>query len=477
MKTCPDCDEKTTKRPIDSSTGQFAKTTDSETWGTFDEASEFARETDAHGVGFVFSEDDQIAGVDLDDCRDPDTGEVDDWALRVIRKLASFAEVSPSGTGAHVYAYDEVPEGGSRKGDIEMYGSGRYFTVTGEALPQAPGSVDYRQDELEQVHEGHIDVDDRASADVDVSIDPLGSEDVLDFSNDLGESLAEIRDRDQKLDHLLSSIEAGYESASEADMATASKLWFWRFNPQQIADIIRTHRRRPKVIDRDYLELTISRAVGGEQYQESEPVSAVDLKRLAALHPDDRRQFAERQGIEWPSTAEARTRPCARMLAAFENGEEVVIDAPTALGKSHTIATEPWLDHGDVVTGNQPVVHAHETKESRDQAFETSEAAPGVDAVRLQGRDGLCPLAQGLHDPHGDAHDDRGGHDGHEGNGGHEELHCDDCGLTSVVSARRRRQAPTTVGDGKCVHCASPGVSALGPRIVYVREGFGPSIN
>lgn len=320
VKGCQECGEKATKRPINPNTGRLAKTADPEngleaameTWSDYDTAVGHFRDSDCHGVGFVFSERDQMAGIDLDDCRDPETGEIEDWALGIIGQLSSFSEVSPSGTGVHIYVFGTVPEGGSRRGGVEMYDKERYFTVTGDQLPQSPNKINYRQEEIERVHEGHIDVDDRASADVDVEIGPLTEEGDLDFTNDLGESLEEIQDRDQKLDDLLSSIEAGYESASEADMATASKLWFWRFNPQQIADIIRTYRARPKVIDRDdYLELTISKAAGGEQY-DPRPRSGEDVQIL-----DDRTHHESIAKAELPV------------------GRHFVLDKPPREGGSH----------------------------------------------------------------------------------------------------------------------------------------------
>jgi primase-polymerase (primpol)-like protein len=39
------------------------------------------------------------SGLDLDDCRDPESGDVAEWALWTTRQLDSYAEVSPSATG------------------------------------------------------------------------------------------------------------------------------------------------------------------------------------------------------------------------------------------------------------------------------------------------------------------------------------------------------------------------------------------
>src|SRR5262245_28466518 len=93
------------KLPLNPRTGQPASSTGASTWGTFAEALAYHRshpETTA-GIGFVFSADGPQAGVDLDDSLNPDTGEVEPWALELLRRLDSYSEVSPSNTGVKVF--------------------------------------------------------------------------------------------------------------------------------------------------------------------------------------------------------------------------------------------------------------------------------------------------------------------------------------------------------------------------------------
>ena len=99
------------------------------TWTTFEEALAEYQSGGADGVGFVFSKDDDYVGIDLDHIDSP---ELDAWAIEVVRKLDSYLEKSPSGTGYHVIARGTVPEGRKRS-NVEMYDWGRYFTVTGIA--------------------------------------------------------------------------------------------------------------------------------------------------------------------------------------------------------------------------------------------------------------------------------------------------------------------------------------------------------
>jgi putative DNA primase/helicase len=159
-------DGKQTKLPVEPGTGEFASTDDPSTWTSFREALEFAVESDAvEGVGFVFTEDDPFVGVDLDDCRDPESGHQDAWATDVIQSLDSYTEISPSGTGAHVLIEATIPGDHNRKDDIEIYETGRYFTVTGQPLTDWDGEIKPRQEELETVYEEYVARDDAVEMD------------------------------------------------------------------------------------------------------------------------------------------------------------------------------------------------------------------------------------------------------------------------------------------------------------------------
>src|SRR5262245_59180889 len=106
------------KRPLQSD-GRSASTTDPATWTTFVAAVAALRANPSRvaGVGFVFTRDDSYVGVDIDDCRDPATGEIADWAQSIINDLDSYAEVSPSGTGVKIWVKGELPgDGSGRKG-------------------------------------------------------------------------------------------------------------------------------------------------------------------------------------------------------------------------------------------------------------------------------------------------------------------------------------------------------------------------
>ena len=128
---------KTDKIPINPHTGKLAKTNDPKTWGTFDQAVQYYEKHKGKGVdgiGFVFTKDDPYAGIDLDGCRNPETGVIEPWAVDIIKSINSYSEVSPSGTGVKIFCKGVLLGGGMKKGNIEIYDRGRFFTITGDVI-------------------------------------------------------------------------------------------------------------------------------------------------------------------------------------------------------------------------------------------------------------------------------------------------------------------------------------------------------
>jgi len=126
--------------------------TDPDNWTDFDTAAEYADKKEGYGVGFVFSEDDDVVGIDLDDCIKG--GKVKGFAATIIEEANSYTEISPSGNGAHVFLQGELlkavkPE----EEDIEVYDRDRFFTVTGRFLKKAPQSLKENQDLLDKIEE------------------------------------------------------------------------------------------------------------------------------------------------------------------------------------------------------------------------------------------------------------------------------------------------------------------------------------
>jgi putative DNA primase/helicase len=130
-------DDKMTKVPYTPGTLRRASSTDLMTWRTFSEAlaAYEAGEPPYDGIGFVFCSADPFVGIDLDGCRDRETGAVEGWAQELISSVREgYIEISPSETGIHVIVEGTVRGGGMRKGKVEMYGRDRFFTITGLIL-------------------------------------------------------------------------------------------------------------------------------------------------------------------------------------------------------------------------------------------------------------------------------------------------------------------------------------------------------
>ena len=66
---------KSTKTPYQAD-GHLAKVNDPATWTTFETALAAYRAGGFSGLGIALSDDDDLAGVDLDKCLNPDTGEL-----------------------------------------------------------------------------------------------------------------------------------------------------------------------------------------------------------------------------------------------------------------------------------------------------------------------------------------------------------------------------------------------------------------
>ena len=124
-----------------------------ETWGSYTSAADCVRRGLAQGIGFEFEGND-IYGIDLDHVI-TENGTLMPQAREIILKLNSYTEISPSGTGLHIFVF--APGANitrHRKKDyfLEIYNKGRYFTVTGNVYGTAK-SIETRTTELQNIHD------------------------------------------------------------------------------------------------------------------------------------------------------------------------------------------------------------------------------------------------------------------------------------------------------------------------------------
>jgi hypothetical protein len=127
-----------------------ASSTDPSTWATFADACEaYAALGSADGVGVVLTRGSRITCIDLDHVIDA-AGRLDTRAETIVERCHSWTEISPSGTGLHIFVRGTVPE--ALKGDqIEVYSEARYIAVTGHRWPGTPNALAEQQAYLDHL--------------------------------------------------------------------------------------------------------------------------------------------------------------------------------------------------------------------------------------------------------------------------------------------------------------------------------------
>jgi primase-polymerase (primpol)-like protein len=146
---------KYSKVPYSAKTGEKASSTNPSTWSSFTHTVKTYQGTSVYlGGGFVLTESDPFVGIDLDHCVRPD-GIIEDWAMAAVESFNSYTEISPSGTGLRIFIKGTLPPGGRKKGNVEVYATGRFLTVTGHRLTDTTHVFD-RQDALEAFHKEHF---------------------------------------------------------------------------------------------------------------------------------------------------------------------------------------------------------------------------------------------------------------------------------------------------------------------------------
>jgi primase-polymerase (primpol)-like protein len=251
---------KPTKVPVNPRTGRLALTTVPLTWATFEEALPFAR-SEGLGIGFVFSADDPFAGVDLDGCIEEEARRVKPWAWGIVSALASYTEVSPSGTGLKVFLRGVLPPGRNRKGPVEMYDRARFFTMTGCHVPGMPAGAEERQGELAALHVRTFPPQQPLTA-------PAGPTPLRQWDDAEVIQRAMSATNGVKFSRLWLGDRGGYDSDSEADAALVSLLAFWTGPDAERLDALFRQSRlmRAKWERASYRDRTIALALKRAQF-------------------------------------------------------------------------------------------------------------------------------------------------------------------------------------------------------------------
>ncbi|MBM4274124.1 MAG: hypothetical protein FJ128_01225 [Deltaproteobacteria bacterium] len=259
-------DGKPTKVPVDPRTGGNAKADDPDTWATFNEAVTFYQLHQGNGIagiGYEFSYYDPYVGVDLDKCRDSETGELRYCAQVILDYLSSYSEVSPSETGVHILVKAEWPlkDGNSKKTPCgmkwEFYGVDRYFTMTGASLEGTPNTIEPRQTKLTSLHR-------QIFAKAKDSAKAPGTSPTLDLSDQELIEKAKQAANGEKFTRLWRGDIAEYgDDDNRADLALCCLLAFYtQKNAERMDRLFRKSRLMREKWERpDYRERTISKAI------------------------------------------------------------------------------------------------------------------------------------------------------------------------------------------------------------------------
>lgn len=264
---------KRTKIPYTPTTGMKASTTNPATWVDFDTA--LACESNYDGLGFVFTNS-PFAGVDLDNVGNEikafEKGDLNNIVGEFHEALQTYMEISPSGNGVHFIVKGELPAGKRKIGDVEMYETNRYFTVTGDQLGEYDGVNSDVTEPLKRLHNKYLGASDSAQVDCS-SFDALPS-----YGNELDseavlQSLKKGKDGDKWIDLLMSGDwhKYGYPSRSDAELAVVSKLGFFSNYDKHVMDEI----------------YKLSQLVDEKWERPSSPTKVYTLAKVIANRPKD----------------------------------------------------------------------------------------------------------------------------------------------------------------------------------------------
>lgn len=290
-------EQKPKKIPINPKNEKPASTTNPDTWGTYDEAvAAFNNNPSLAGIGYVFAKEDPFVGIDLDHCRNAETGKIEEWAQKIINDFNSYTEVSPSGTGVHILIQGERGEGGNRKGDIEIYDKGRYFTLTGDRVPDTANTVEKRQEALGALVVETFGQPEPASVptvEVGEAQEVRSDEEVVEKARRAANG--------EKFKALWEGNWNAYNTQSEADLALCAHLAYWtERSPEQMDRLFRQSglmrdKWTEKRGENTYGELTIDKAIDGTP----PPLTKVERAKEAKPMPKDQLILYSNEATLW----------------------------------------------------------------------------------------------------------------------------------------------------------------------------------
>lgn len=214
-------------------TGRRAKSNDPATWAAFDECRAAHEGGRFDGIGFQL-DGSGIVGVDIDHARDA-AGNWNTAAADITERLASYAEISPSGEGVHIFIKAVKPGSKSKNAaaGVEMYDTKRFFTVTGNLYREGLNAVQERQEALNGVYFKYLEPPQNVTATTGqekhaaADFAPLDDAAIIELFES-GKAGGQKSDRGKELQAYWKGMPGLYtDDLSTADLSLCNALAFW----------------------------------------------------------------------------------------------------------------------------------------------------------------------------------------------------------------------------------------------------------
>lgn len=253
------------KMPYQINGKYHASTTKASTWTTFEKIQQAYRTGKFDGIGFVFTDNDDFVGIDLDN------EDINNLSLIAssIARIKTYAELSPSGQGIHVIMKGKLPEGVNNRvaengiTKREIYHSGRYFTFTGEVINDHP--IMENQKLLDKIVERYYGFKQKKAPSNPVPSQSTNLDDATVIENMLRSKNGD------KIQALLQGDISAFTSHSEARQALFNHLAWWTNKDQdQMLRIFNSSKLYRKDKEHDpAIEKAISDTQGGFTFNNS----------------------------------------------------------------------------------------------------------------------------------------------------------------------------------------------------------------
>jgi len=356
----------------------FVSAQDSDVWTDHATAAKWVDHLPSHGLAFNIPDrdecpDDPFVLVDYDDARDPETGAIHPVVRDHLKRAESYADVSTSGTGIHIFARGRLPDGVKAidaalphdeqfpDAELEVYDSGRYSAMTGDHLAGTPRETTDCQDFLAELASEFATVaegtPDELTREPETSRDELADVETTNDLQDVLDAIQHTAPRDIRLrsavthertDGSKSLDPAWASSKSGTRLAQVGDGWVYRkgMHGLDALQIVALEERIITSVDEypsgeAFWEAVDALRDRGAHIPEFKP--GADVEQVPVL-PDTPGLQGAASGWDWRhagrddgalSIDDARARTTDAIADAYEHGDRCLVEALPTMGKSY----------------------------------------------------------------------------------------------------------------------------------------------